>query len=174
MPFPNKTSLVMSLAKVPFQYQKNATDFVNSLEGQASSGTTTNDNAATGAVGEYLTGTTTATALTANVTVNAASVSLTAGDWDVWGVVSFKPAASTTVNPISSGISTTSAVFGAEGTYQQLYFGGTVFGAVELALGAPVARISLAAPGTVYLVASSGFGVSTMTCDGHIFARRVR
>jgi len=49
-------------------------------------GTTTNDNAAAGQVGEYVSSTITggaSVALTPGVATNITSISLTAGDWDV-------------------------------------------------------------------------------------------
>ena len=137
-------------------------------------GTTTNNNANAGSVGEYVTNAATATSLTSGATSNAVTLSLTAGDWDVSGSVTFAPAGSTTIQVLQLGISTTSATFPAANT------GGSIAlrtsfttGGAQL-LASPATRISVASTTTVYLVANATFGVSTMTADGFIRARRVR
>lgn len=137
-------------------------------------GTATNDNTQAGSVGEYITGTTGLVSLTTSTPFNAASVSLTAGDWDVVGTVSFVPAGSTTVSIVQTGISTTSATFPAANT------GGYVLSTAPFTTGglqiqnSPVVRLSLASTTTVYLVGQLGFGTSTAQGEGFIRARRVR
>src|SRR5262245_57492548 len=74
-------------------------------------GTSTNDSAAAGYVGELmesevLTGS--AVSLTNNTAANVTSLSLTAGDWDVWGSVAFNAVAGT-ANLVVGAINTTSA-----------------------------------------------------------------
>jgi len=135
-------------------------------------GTTTNDNANAGSVGEYLTNTTAGTSLSTGVVANATSVSLTAGDWDVEGVVLFAAAAGTTVSDIVAGVSMTSATVGAFGSYTEIQTSFTT--AASQTICTPVTRISLSAPATAFTVARSNFGVSTMTVTGFIRARRVR
>ena len=66
-----------------------ATGSITPAQGPGIVGTTTNNNANTGSWGEYLTNATTGTSLTANTPANATSVSLTAGDWDVSGVLTY-------------------------------------------------------------------------------------
>lgn len=134
-------------------------------------GTITNDNANAGSFGEYATNTTSSTSLTTSVVANCTSVSLTAGDWDVTGVVQFNAGATTTIQYIIGGISTTSATLGTLGTFSQLTNQTT--GAITY-LTAPTVRISVASTTTVFLVGESVFGVSTMNCSGLIRARRVR
>lgn len=140
-------------------------------------GTTTNDNAPAGYVGEYVSATVAAgtVALTTATTANIASISLTPGDWDVSGVVVFTTAATTSVTQAIAGIATTSATLGADGTYQRETSAAFVPGAIEwMDMAAPVVRLSLAAATTVYLVGQSTFTVSTQTAGGVIRARRVR
>lgn len=140
-------------------------------------GTTTNDNAAAGIVGEIITSAVvpTTVSLTTATTANITSISLTAGDWDVTGGVTFQTAVNTSVTQIIGGISTTTATLGADGTYARSTFAAVVPGAVEYAdQVAPVTRLSLAATTTVYLVGQSTFTVSTQTAGGFIRARRVR
>jgi hypothetical protein len=135
-------------------------------------GTTTNNNANAGSVGEYASNTGSGVALTSAVTANATSVSLTAGDWDVSGTVQFVPAGTTTIAGIASGISTTSATLGGVGSFNSTQATHTT-GAAQMQ-STPVLRLSLATTTTVYLVANSTFGVSTMSVNSLIRARRVR
>jgi len=135
-------------------------------------GTTTNDNANAGSVGEFASSTTLTTAVTTNVPVNAASVSLTAGDWEVYGVLRTNPAGTTLVTGIAEGISTTSATLGAFGTFTQYNF--TAPAGTGNVVSGPPMRISIAGTTTVFLVAQISFSVSTCTVDGFIRARRVR
>ena len=135
-------------------------------------GTTTNDNVTAGGVGEYLTASSATTAMTSNVGANCTSISLTAGDWDVSGVVTFTPAGTTTFGAAVAGTSTTSASQGPAGTFQRFVLSFTTGGGASIQ--APTTRYSLSATTTVYLVGVAQFGVSTMTCDGFIRARRVR
>lgn len=135
-------------------------------------GTTTNDSANAGSVGELVTNSTTGTSLTSGANANVTSVSLTAGDWDVDGVVLFNPAGTTTVSALALGSSTTSATFGGLGALSS--YGLTFTTGSAQRLIAPRQRISLSATTTVFLVGQATFGVSTMTADGFIRARRVR
>jgi len=137
-------------------------------------GTTTNDNANAGSVGEYITSTVTSVSIpTPNTPANITSISLTAGDWDVWGNVLFLPAGSTVpVNP-NVGINTTSATLPAPPLYFQM--NGVTITAGSIVSGiAPSQRITLSSTTTVFLVAQIGFSVSTMSADGYISARRRR
>ena len=75
-------------------------------------GTSTNNNAAAGQIGEFVTSTVAigaAVALTTGVTANVTSIPLTGGDWDVSGVVDHNIAVGTSITQINSGISLVSA-----------------------------------------------------------------
>jgi hypothetical protein len=135
-------------------------------------GTNTNNSANAGSVGELLQFASTATSLTNNTNANVASGSVTAGDWDCWGVVAFKPAGTTTVSNLTEGINTTSATFGGAGTITNT---STTFitGAWQQRATAHT-RLLLASTTTVYLVAQAAFGTSTMTADGNLYCRRRR
>ncbi len=135
-------------------------------------GTTLGDNANGGSVGEYVSASASGTSLTTATPANCASASLTAGDWNVWGVVTYVPAASTTVSGIASGISTTSATLGGTGTLTSL--NATLTTGAQQAEATPLVRVSLSSTTVVYLVGFAAFGTSTMTCAGNINARRVR
>jgi hypothetical protein len=72
-------------------------------------GTATNDSAQAGSVGEFINNTATGVSMTSTIVANVTSISLTAGDWDVWGSLVFAPAGGTIMSTIQGSISTTSA-----------------------------------------------------------------
>lgn len=140
-------------------------------------GTTTNNNANAGSVGEYQTATTTATSATTGVALNATSVSLTAGDWDVECLLQTNPAGTTNTTSVNVGISTTSA------TFQNITAGfvnATVLNysvnqaGSQIDISSPRTRLSIASTTTAYCVAQVAFNTSTMTVSGFIRARRIR
>jgi hypothetical protein len=137
-------------------------------------GTTTNNNANAGSVGEFVTATNSAVSLTSGTAANVSSISLTAGDWDVQGGVQFIPAASTVFTQGVASISTTTATQGAltAGSGQVIWSGSVT--AQQQALQTGVSRISLTGTTTVFLVGTAGFTTSTLTANGYIRARRVR
>jgi hypothetical protein len=63
-------------------------------------------------IGEFFTASATAVSLTSGAMANVTSISLTAGDWDVSGVVEFNPAGTTGIAYMYAGISTVSAGLG--------------------------------------------------------------
>lgn len=134
-------------------------------------GTATNNNAAAGSVGEFVTATSSSVSMAANTSVNVASVSLTAGDWDVWGTVQFVSGATTIgTGGFNCSVSTTSGTAGS----QQGGMNG-----VALAAGAapfctsPAIRLSLSATTTVYIIGAANYS-GTATGNGYIAARRRR
>lgn len=138
-------------------------------------GTILANNANAGSVGEYVTAvaTTPGTTLTTATVANVTSISLTAGDWDVTGVVDFLPGATTSITVLNGGISTTTAALGAQDTYCQNASAAQV-PANNISFDTPTVRISIASTTTVYLVARGTFTVSTLSAFGTIRARRVR
>lgn len=140
-------------------------------------GTTTNDNAAAGMVGEIVSATVlagAAVALTSGTVINVTSISLTAGDWDVNAVGVTSAAATTVVGAFGVGISTTSATFPPLPStgYSQTQGGSVTQPFYHLNTG--VVRISIAATTTVFLIGYSNFSTSTNAMYGQIRARRVR
>lgn len=127
-------------------------------------------------VGEYVTNVLTAAnalALTTATAANITNISLTAGDWDITGVVGFDAGATTTSTYMQGGISTVSATLGALGTYFSNPFAvaTTAEDAIEVC---PTVRLSLTTTTTVYLVGRAGFAISTMGGFGHIRATRIK
>jgi len=137
-------------------------------------GTQTNDNAPAGSVGEYVSSQISFAArisLTSGAAANLTSISLTAGDWDVAGNVSYIAGGTTTTSSTNTGISTTSATL-PDGS---LIFYGPSGAAGALTGAAPmVTRLALATTTTIYLVVLATFAVSTMQACGFLRARRVR
>ncbi len=140
-------------------------------------GTTTNDNAAAGSVGETITASASGVSLTTGTSTNITSISLTAGDWDVWGKTLFTGAASTLGIYFYNGTSSTSAVISGVDYNSMCYAqaGVAIFaGGTDLGFNTPQKRISLSTTTTIYLVANATFNTSTCTGSGTITARRRR
>lgn len=134
-------------------------------------GTTTNDNAAAGSVGEVISSEilfASRTSLTTATLTNIVSISLTAGDWDVWGAVGVS-STTATISFVSASISITSATL-ADIAY--CLYNNTVSASVYTS-PVPPQRLSLSGTTTVYLVTQSTFG-GTGTKYGFIYARRRR
>ncbi|SPA25862.1 conserved exported hypothetical protein [Cupriavidus taiwanensis] len=137
-------------------------------------GTTTNDSAQAGSVGEYVTNSATGVSLTSGTSATIAGVSLTAGDWEVSGVVTYVPAGGTTITGVAAGINTTANTMPADNTGAYNTLAATLTTGGAQAYGSPTVRVSLSATTSVYLIGRAFFGVSTMSANGFIRARRVR
>jgi len=135
-------------------------------------GTQTNDSASTGLVGEFVTAASSSTALTSNTVTNttSGSISLTAGDWDVSGIVGLTPTGNVTV--MQGDFNTTSATFSAN--FVSIVNDGTTLNAASTVLALPTRRISLSATTTVFGMASCTFSTGTCNASTTLFARRVR
>lgn len=133
-------------------------------------GTTTNNNAAAGSVGEIISSVipnATPVSFTAATPGNLTSISLTAGDWDLYGNITFT---ATTVTSASIWISQTSASLPDSSLYNiviGLNTGNT------LGFSAPYFRASISGTTTFYLSGSAG-ATGTLTGRGGFFARRAR
>jgi hypothetical protein len=139
-------------------------------------GTTTNDSAADGLIGEYVSSTVagTTTGLTSPNAANITSISLTAGDWDVRGTYVITGTGTTSFTLANCGISTTSATLPATNLRNTRVSGAFVPTDVYVAAEVPMQRISVATTTTVYLVAAATFSISTAGAGGVLSARRVR
>jgi uncharacterized protein YkvS len=133
-------------------------------------GTATNNNAAVGNVGEFISGLQAVGAACANsVLVTLATISLTAGDWDVEGEVWMIGASGMTL--LQAGINTSAALPGSpalvSGFATQAVTGGTTVLAISRV------RYSLASTTNVFLLVLQA-GATTATGLGKITARRAR
>jgi hypothetical protein len=135
------------------------------VPGQFANTTQTNDNAGVGCLGEYLSGSGTATFPDATTPINIASVVLEDGDWDVDANISTSGASVS----FNAWISTTSAAdpgFPNAGAYCNSTIGYIGFVGRK--------RVSLAASATVFLSAKLTSAGTGTTGSGFIRARRVR
>ena len=145
-------------------------------------GTTTNDNASTGNVGEFVTVAktlATAKAATTNSSITLGSVSLTAGDWDCRGIMSEALSATTTATALSASISGTDGVMGTQGTEGTTTFNyapvsATLYGPNGIDLRVGPVRESLATTTTLYFVTGATFATSGLYTYGTLSCRRVR
>jgi hypothetical protein len=128
-------------------------------------------NAAAGNVGEYLTVTPASISLTSNVVANAASLTLSPGDWDCGGWINFTAAAGASPTILQGSLSTTSATETGNMSYVVLSSSG--FGGY---MGFPLGtiRFNVSVSTTIYNVAQALFASGTMTVQGAIWARRAR
>lgn len=136
-------------------------------------GTTTNDNATSGNVGQLMSNSNSAS-LTTNTPANIAQVTLTAGDWDVAGAGSFSGAGATVTSDVRLSISATSATL--DTTIGQYFEFRNSAGITDFMFYPTVGplRVSLSGSTTYYLVAQATFTTSTYGANGFIRARRVR
>jgi len=138
-------------------------------------GTTTNDNATAGIVGELISSVVLSAGgvgLVSNVISDVTSIALSAGDWDVWGNVCFND---TLISMTSSQgwISSTSA------TIPDISLTASQQGTTSspnniCRFTVPGFRFSVAGPTTVYLSGTANFASGAVTLSGGIYARRVR
>ena len=132
----------------------------------------------TGYIGEILSTTVatgSAVALTTATTANVASVSLTAGQWEVCGMVNTKPASGTTTTAVTFAIGPTSATLPTQGISSPITSINAISPAADqtFALSIPPATINISATTTYYLLANVAFATSTMGAFGWIKAVRV-
>lgn len=137
-------------------------------------GTSTNNSAAAGYVGEAVRAAVVAsgTALTTGTGLSLTSISLTAGDWDVSCMICFNGAVTATVfsGSISATNNTLAGNYG-DDTFQSSLAPTAV---ADACFSIPSLRVNLASTTTYYLVAQATFTVGTCKAYGRISARRVR
>lgn len=129
-------------------------------------------NSPAGAVGEIISSTVLAASpvsLTSTVNVDITSISLTAGDWDVYGNISYNPPG---VASVCFGWANTSSAT----TPDLALTNNVVTGVVVNRWGfnIPFLRVNASGAQTVYLTASATFASGSAAAYGSIFARRRR
>jgi hypothetical protein len=185
-----RTALVVGSNGVPQQAQSGDTVGVPALASTGIitpsttagiKGTAGADSAQAGSVGEVITATVatgSSVSLTSVTSANVTSISLTAGDWDVWGAVCFTLASSTTMGYLSGGINTTSATLPLNNAGVATIPGAGTNAAIDVTVDPVVTpmmvRVNVSSTTTVYLVARAKFGTSTCKAYGTIYARRHR
>lgn len=136
-------------------------------------GTATNDNAQAGSAGEsseeYVQAGPTSIASLTNV--NAASVTVAAGDYEVWCTALFALAGVTGPNSVIVSVNSTSITFGPTGTYTQFQW---TLAAGNQTIPAPRRIFKLASSTTLYCVAQTTYISGSPTVTGTLWWRRMR
>lgn len=140
-------------------------------------GSTTNDSAAAGIVGEYVVSAVSTAANVPGATTawgDLTSISLTAGDWNVTGCV-YVSLNSATCTLASAGISTTTGNASTGLNLGDNYFiGPAPTSTIGSDFQIPEYRLSLAATTTVYLKANCTYSAGNPQSVCRLSARRVR
>lgn len=135
-------------------------------------GTTLGDSPCAGCVGAVNTITTTGTSLTAGISANIATITLTSGDWDICGSFSLVPAGTTITLAWTVSFSTSSASLSGFPNSSTQTLTTTAGAQTQFALTCIQQNVSSSTP--IFLVMNANFNTSTMTSSGYIFARRRR
>lgn len=137
-------------------------------------GVSTSGTAPAGFVGEIINSVIIAASsvpVTSNVARNVTSISLTAGDWDVWGNVSLIPTGATFSNTLV-WISQTSATQPDSSVFNSIGASSGILAQVGIA--APSLTFQLSTTTTIFLSTLATFAAGTANACGGIYARRVR
>lgn len=152
----------------------------NPTTAAALQGTTTNDNAVAGRVGEIIINgreVGAALSLTTGTAATLTSLALTAGDWDVDFIGHFNFGATTSVTRLISSIGTTNNTLNtaAANFSSWQHPTGLVLGDQgTTSIPCQTIRVSLLAPTTIYGVVRADFTISTAVSYCAMRARRVR
>jgi hypothetical protein len=136
--------------------------------------TNTNNNASSGQLGEYISSvilSTSAIPIIINTQTEVTHITLTAGDWDVWGNVCW-PATGTQCSTLQAGINSGSPTFNDPAFRSILISGGSLFSFTSL--NVTPQRFSLSTTTVIYLIAYIVNNSGSCTVCGSIQARRVR
>lgn len=133
-------------------------------------GTTTNDDALAGQVGEYVSAAAAPVSVSSGTPGNITSISLTAGDWEISGTVTWQASGGSVMTTVALSINTVSATLGGAESILQTTF--TANGVAMLWAGP--SRFSLSGTTTIYLVELVGFTGGAVNANGTIAARRIR
>jgi hypothetical protein len=153
--------------------------FTGRLQGK---GTTTNDDASAGQIGEVQTASLaagSAVGLGSSTPADVTFMIMGEGDWDVWGFVNFTTAAGTSVTRVQGSISDNSGTLDSSaqalgGNFFAAVVPGATSNAFRVTVGPVRKKIANGVGTNVYLVALGGFTVNTLSAWGTIYARRVR
>jgi hypothetical protein len=136
-------------------------------------GTAAGGNATAGYVGEFVSS---LIPIASNVPIttatakNLTSISLTAGDWDIYGNISFN-ATGYTLFACNSWISSTSATIPDVSLISSFNLNGAFIG---WSVPTPIFRVSISSTTTYYLSGLANFSSGSANMCGNMYARRVR
>lgn len=142
--------------------------------------TATNNNAIAGNVGEYVSSIILAAGeVNINAVANITSISLTAGDWDVWGEPWFdnQTGSATVSGTVKFGVTPTSAVIPptpGDNLSKMTIDATFLITSSNIAVGIIPCRASLASTTTYFLVGQATVSAGTAFAYGKLCARRVR
>lgn len=136
-------------------------------------GTTVADNASAGNVGEVISSIITSGSATSLSNITATSLThvvLTAGDWDVWGNLTFIFTGANGL--VAAGLNTVNNTLPDGSLYADI--DGTFASATTQGIVAPYQRFNVNTNTNVYIVGYASFASGACTFCGNIFARRRR
>jgi len=134
-------------------------------------------NAAAGQIGEYVTalvGAGNGPLLVSTTPAIITTISLTAGDWDVWGQVIFNNVTAGSTTVLTGQITTGTTITATADNNSTFNFGAWASFPGNTNCPLTVCRMSLTATTTVYLLAQMTFSAGAPNAAGKICARRVR
>lgn len=142
-------------------------------------GRTNAGNATAGNVGEFIQSiiaSGSAVTMTTGTATTITTISLTAGDWDVWGLIFFTPGVTTNITQLIGGLSlaTNTLPLTADRVGITAYGSGGVVPGVFCGIPMFKTRINVSATTSIFLVGNPTFTVSTLTAWGSLQARRVQ
>lgn len=140
-------------------------------------GTTTSDNADAGDVGEIISASVLSGAAVSLVNIipkTVTSITLTPGDWEIWGNVKVAGIPTTTLTQVQGSSSATANTLDDASGFSQISAAHTPGGNFVIGGPIPVRRATLAASKTFYLIAYCAFSAGTAKAYGSISARRMR
>lgn len=154
-------------ANIPFQINSKGT------AGAQLKGATNNTTPPAGYIGEIISSVVlnaSAISLSTGTTANLTSISLTAGDWDVWGNVFFQIGGTCTI--IEAWINNASMTTPDLSLISQIQAVTSIGASTAQGLCAPQRSFTLATTTTIYISVNATFSTSTVTASGGIYARR--
>lgn len=143
-------------------------------------GVTDASAAAAGTVGEVLTATIALDSVSmvsaqTGPAINIGTLSLTAGDWDVWAAVYYLPGGTTTITYLEASLSLTTGVRDTNpGNWGNLATASVAPGSNRTSILVPARQINVSSTTSIFLVGYTQFAVSTLSAGGKIYARRRR
>ncbi len=114
--------------------------------------------------------------LTTGIVANMCSLSLSGGDWDVWGnVVAGALGPATVITDLAGGLSLTSMTFGTDYLGYAEWIGTTLAGGASPTITIPTRQYLLHTTTTVYMVIFCNFSGGVVGASGgYLMARRTR
>jgi len=145
-------------------------DSANLVSPASTVGVTNGSNAAAGQIGQVMTAAGSAISLTSNVAANCTSLTLTAGDWDVWGYIVFGANTGTSFTTVQVSLSTVSATLATIPDLSTLSFSGPAN--FNQSLLSPTQPFNVTTSTQVFLVGSAIFSGGTSVVACRMYARR--